>query len=133
MEKYQEFRIKYPNAFITDKSPYGFVLFGFECAVGWHDLLDPLFSYIHDYNAKILREWPITDETTQFIQIRQVKEKFGTLRFYYDGYTEQLNNLVEEAEKKSETTCEVCGKDGTIRGTRWVYTACNEHVRNGDK
>jgi len=54
MTKFEEFRFKYPNAFITDGSPYVFVLFGFECSEGWADLLEPVFKYIDEYNTKIV-------------------------------------------------------------------------------
>lgn len=131
MTKFEEFRFKYPNAFITDGSPYVFVLFGFECSEGWADLLEPVFKYIDEYNTKIVLNQG--NDVSDFIQIRQVKEKFGTLRFYVASADEQCYKLIEEAEHKSQETCEVCGQNGELKGTSWVYTACPEHTKIGDK
>lgn len=45
----------------------------------------------------------------------QVKEKFGTLRFYMDYATDEMYKLIEEAEAKSAITCELCGAFGEPR------------------
>jgi hypothetical protein len=37
----------------------------------------------------------------------QVKEKYGSLRFYMDCGTEKMWKLIEDAETKSESICEV--------------------------
>ena len=57
----------------------------------------------------------------------QVKEKFGTLRFYYSGGDEVVHGMVDLAESMSGVTCEVCGKPGTVRGGGWIQTLCDEH------
>lgn len=54
----------------------------------------------------------------------QVKEKFGTLRFYMTSQTPEMDTIIAEAERKSAITCEVCGKKGRVRGRGWLYTAC---------
>lgn len=54
----------------------------------------------------------------------QVKEKFGTLRFYMTAETKEMRPIIEEAERKSAVTCEQCGKKGKLRGNGWLYTAC---------
>lgn len=56
----------------------------------------------------------------------QIKEKFGTLRFYMTSYTDEIDKIVTEAEKKSEETCEHCGKPGTLRTEGWLFTLCDE-------
>jgi len=56
----------------------------------------------------------------------QVKEKFGTLRFYMTSGTEEMYNLIHEAEEKSGTICEDCGKPGKIRHGGWIRTLCDE-------
>lgn len=56
----------------------------------------------------------------------QVKEKFGTLRFYMTGgETEEMNALIQAAEDESASTCETCGAPGTQRGKSWLFTACD--------
>ena len=67
-------------------SPYE--LFGVECGEGWHELLKPVFDYIENYNKDK------SDENK--IIVEQVKEKFGTLRFYCSFYTDELEKLIEE-------------------------------------
>lgn len=47
-------------------------------------------------------------------EIQQVKEKFGTLRYYYEGGKTQLvrdimDAVVRQAERESAYTCEECG------------------------
>jgi hypothetical protein len=54
----------------------------------------------------------------------QVKEKFGTLRFYMTHSTEEMSTIIQEAEKKSAKTCETCGKAGKLRGYNWYYNRC---------
>ena len=64
------------------------------------------------------------------ITFDQIKEKFGTLRIYTNGcpeviYTES-NNYIQEAESKSETTCEQCGEIGTLKVTGWHGVTCDK-------
>lgn len=60
----------------------------------------------------------------------QVKEKFGTLRYYTQGYyNDKIERLIGEAEKKSEQVCESCGRDtgeSNLKGGSWVYNMCDE-------
>jgi hypothetical protein len=56
----------------------------------------------------------------------QVKEKFGGLRFYYDGGDDQIFGMVYLAENMSYKICEVCGNSGkSINNKGWVRTVCN--------
>lgn len=55
----------------------------------------------------------------------QVKEKFGTLRFYMSDETEEITNLIHEAESASSQTCEDCGAFAKMRGTAWIETKCD--------
>ena len=62
----------------------------------------------------------------------QVKEKFGTLRFYIDRGTDEHYNFIRFAEYMSAVTCEQCGAPGKRRGHGWIYTTCDEHTNEGD-
>ena len=76
--------------------------------------------------------------------VEQVKEKFGTLRFYWqqtggDVPYAQPDALVIAAEALSARTCEVCGKPSEgpqSSKSGWLYTLCDEHreenARTGD-
>jgi hypothetical protein len=98
------------------------IAFGFECGDGWADLLVELCERIQTR----LNEMP--REVANRIVAVQVKEKYGSLRFYISHLDNSIENLIEEAMRKSTETCEVCGKPGSIRGESWYFAACDEHT-----
>lgn len=55
----------------------------------------------------------------------QVKEKYGTLRFYMDLELNGMHELIMEAENKSASTCEECGKPGKMRDGGWLKVRCD--------
>ena len=61
------------------------------------------------------------------VTLDQVKEKFGTLRFYYSGGDDYISGLVSMAESMSAVTCEECGKPGTQTQGGWIKTVCTKH------
>jgi len=63
----------------------------------------------------------------------QVKEKYGTLRFYLSHETDKMERLISEAESKTSTTCESCGSEGEVRNDGWVATRCDECYEEGRK
>jgi hypothetical protein len=63
------------------------------------------------------------------VTLDQVKEKFGTLRFYYTGGDDEISGMVRMAESMSGVTCEECGNPGERRGGGWIYTACDTHTK----
>lgn len=59
--------------------------------------------------------------------ISQIKEKYGTLRFYTSHETED----VKMAELLSRTTCESCGQLGKLReDRRWLLTLCDKCAKD---
>ena len=111
--------------------------FGCECAGGWYQLINDLCQAITDIYAEA--------EVSVDIVIVQIKEKFGSLRFYYSfedspnqlhaldflGSTSlriypnndktkkklrhDIAEIVRSCEEKSSTICESCGYEGVIR------------------
>ena len=97
---------------------------------GWYNLLDELLARIKfmcdSFGVKIIAD--------------QVKSKYGGLRFYNHGTSNEtlsretnrqihdvIDALINEAESRSYKTCEECGdwaKTTTIGG--WVYTLCDK-------
>jgi hypothetical protein len=55
----------------------------------------------------------------------EVKEKYGTLRFYYSGGDERITGMVDLAEALSGATCECCGCPAERRGQTWLSTLCD--------
>lgn len=100
--------------------------FMFECADGWTDLLIELCEKIQAHLNTLPKN--VADEIVAI----QVKEKFGTLRFYVSVYEETIQSYIKEAEKKSCITCETCGCEGKLRGAVWYYTACDLHTETKD-
>jgi hypothetical protein len=68
----------------------------------------------------------ITPKVNRVVAV-QVKEKFGGLRFYYEGGDDQVHGMVRMAESWASVTCEVCGKPGQLRSGGWIKTLCDEH------
>jgi len=61
------------------------------------------------------------------VDVVQVKEKFGGLRFYIDGGNEEINDLIQNAEAESFQTCEECGsKEDVSTSGDWRLTLCKK-------
>lgn len=93
---------------------------GFDCMDGW-------FPIVRDLSLKleaIIAAMP--DEERAKYRAAQVKEKFGTLRFYMTAETDEMDKLIEEAEKASAVTCEYCGQPGKLRTKGWLFTLCDK-------
>src|SRR5574343_434298 len=97
--------------------------FGFP-GDGWYNIVHELSVQLE----AILVRMP-ADEQPKYTA-EQVKEKFGTLRFYMNCYTQEMYDLISEAEKKSATICEKCGAPGKLRKGGWILTLC-DNCANG--
>ena len=58
----------------------------------------------------------------------QVKEKFGTLRFYTSGGDQYTRGVESMADAMSSVTCEECGNAGKLLTTGWYRTLCKTHA-----
>ena len=62
------------------------------------------------------------------VEILQVKEKFGGVRFYVGSAPDEVHRAIEAAEDKSIATCELCGAPGSvICHSGWLMTRCEKH------
>lgn len=109
-----------PTLFRAPEGRSPFALFYFECGDGWFELLldlarqlEPLAKSAHD----------VCDGLPAAVQ---VKEKFGTLRFYLSHGTDEMYALIRDAEERSARTCESCGKPGKVGGRGWLRCSCEE-------
>ena len=64
------------------------------------------------------------------IEIHQIKEKFGGLRFYVGEVPDDVHEAINTAERQSEETCEKCGQPGIIRYGSWMKTLCDDCATN---
>jgi len=71
-------------------------------------------------------QFRVVPEYCKQVYAVQIKEKFGTLRFYYDGGDEYVSGVVTMAEGMSSCTCESCAKPGLRRSGGWVRTLCDD-------
>jgi hypothetical protein len=119
--------------------------YGCDCNDGWYEVIRGLCRDIADAYAERGLEPDVVPE--------QIKEKFGTLRFYYslsstgesplvldflgsgDSLTFSPNQsemgkvvreIVNKWQKASAQTCEFCGVAGELRDLLWIRTLCEE-------
>ena len=104
---------------------------GFECGDGWFNIIDQLMGNIQHHIDWRNRKGEVVLQVT----VDQVKEKFGTLRFYYTGGDDYVRGLVSMAESMSGVTCESCGNPGKSTGGGWIKTVCEAHSgrKNNDE
>jgi hypothetical protein len=66
----------------------------------------------------------VFEEIPQVV-VDQVKEKFGSLRFYYSGGDEKIDGMVSMAEVMSSRICEHCGSPAKINNHNgWLSAIC---------
>jgi hypothetical protein len=104
---------------------------GISCGDGWYGLVYKIAQKIQEINVSL----PDEDK----IVAAQVKEKFGGLRFYINGFREKTRDACKElfefkgsVEQESFETCEVCGKPGRRSGGGWIKTVCEDHDKKTD-
>lgn len=98
---------------------------GFECGSGWFNIIDTLCSQIQHHVDWKSKNLPVEEVESLQVVASQVKEKFGTLRFYYDGGDEVIEGMICMAEAMTGKTCEDCGAPGRRYTNGWHRTLCN--------
>ncbi len=90
-----------------------------DCEHGWNEIIANCHQELKT----------IDDEYT----IAQIKEKFGTLKYYFSSSNpslyKQMCGVVSKYEKMSSSTCELCGSPGATRNSGYIKTLCNEHAK----
>ncbi len=129
--------VKYPKIFAQRNSPMTetCMCWGFCCGDGWYKILDSLCQQIQhhiDWKQEQKEKYGRGEGCSQVVAV-QVKEKFGGLRFYYDGGDDVIDGMVRMAESWASNTCETCGDAGKHRvDNGWHYVACDKHARKVD-
>lgn len=118
--QYEEFAKRMEERFpLMLVVPYG----GFAVGAGWWPIIESLCANIQQYLDWKNREAEVVPQ----VVVEQIKEKFGGLRFYYQGGDDQISGMVRMAEAWAGHSCEDCGAPGTRRSGGWVRTLCDTH------
>jgi hypothetical protein len=96
---------------------------GFAVGKGWWPIIERLSSNIQQHIEWKNRETEVVPQ----VVVEQIKEKFGGLRFYYQGGDDNVAGMVRMAEAWADIACEDCGGIGKRRGGGWVRTLCDVH------
>jgi|ERR1700674_78019 len=102
---------------------------GFDVGDGWYSLLEEAAKKLEPLIAAAIAKDPKAWEFGYY-RASQVKEKYGTLRFYLSGGTDEMYAIINKAVEQSSKTCETCGKPGKIRGRGWYYIRCASCWKN---
>jgi len=125
----------------------------FSVGDGWFTIIDTLCGLISYRleNAKRRLKFSLENPDAKFVSpvaeleadvetlraslptLVQVKEKFGSLRFYYDGGDAETQNYVSFAEALTYHTCEICGAPGKARNDGWVKVLCDAHQKEREE
>jgi hypothetical protein len=123
MERYEAFakamEEKYPKMFANN---YG----GFAVGEGWWPILEALCANIQshiDWQNTNHKKHPVVEQ----VVVEQIKEKFGGLRFYYQGGDDNVHGMVRMAEAWAANCCEECCAPGKRRDGGWIRTLCDQH------
>jgi hypothetical protein len=93
---------------------------GFVHGDGWFPLLLRLCEDLEPLVAETEKE------SGKPFEVLQVKEKFGTLRFYMSHHTDGIDERINSAQEQSSRTCEICGQRGKLAN---LQTRCDEHAQ----
>ena len=102
--------------------------FGFEVGDGWYGI-------IHELSEKLEAMIAAQPADKQHLfRALQVKEKFGTLRFYMTASTDEMNSAISHAEQLSAVTCADCGLPAQQEPrSGWWSTLCDRCAEDRDK
>lgn len=123
----------FPHVFHRDSNgmePWS--MFGIEFSDGWEPSLRRAAEKLEPLFIKAIEKDP---EGYKFGYYRtsQLKEKYGTGRWYLSGGTDEMYAITNAWEKTTHKICEQCGKPGKIRGQGWYYTSCNNCSKSEDR
>lgn len=121
------------------------MVWGFDVGDGWYSLIESICKYlmadVNRLKARIEAQYYSEEDRNKFRQqlveaeknipvVVQVKEKFGGLRFYVRGATENQFDYINFAENFSYRICEECGTthDVMTYNCGWIKSLCSQHA-----
>lgn len=103
-----------------------------ECGEGWYGIILRGCLKLQRLIAKKKELYP---DKTFTVEFEQIKEKYGTLRWYYTAQTDSsydksfydaVDEIINEAEAESFYTCEQCGSERAwVAFDSWLRTECS--------
>jgi hypothetical protein len=90
---------------------------------GWFDLIYDLSKEI---NSIIINLESFGEDIDNYYLV-QIKEKFGSLRYYLQQSTKEMDDIIAIFENKSYDICALCGKDKGPRSAKesaWGLNFC---------
>lgn len=101
----------------------------------WYDTIEDLCASIQDYidNGHVYIEGKEVHKPQ--IECLQIKQKFGTFRFYTNVQDLTVNGMIKMAAHICENTCQRCGSRQDIGYTRtnWVEVCCKSCASEFEK
>ena len=90
---------------------------------GWQELLVQFFDEVFD--RLVFHGIDFSDVSFDDFD---VKEKRGSLRVW-TNFMDQVEDIVDNYELKSNTVCDVCGQAGRLNSgsNAWLSVRCDEH------
>ena len=99
-----------------------------------HTELDDLDSgWRKNFGIKIckdIRRQLIKEGRLFSYRITQIKEKYGELRWYDNGSSDEIQKIIAKYEDISRRTCIICGKPATKISSGYVCPFCDEHIED---
>lgn len=94
------------------------------CGDGWYRLIDEMLEEIESLYRQ--KQW-----TLNSIHIYEVYQKYGTLQLFMNtDIPEEVYTIAEKYESLSESVCEVCGVNGSMRELNdWLKVLCDDCTR----
>ncbi|WP_156820897.1 hypothetical protein [Dasania marina] len=107
---------QFPSLGLNRLNPYMLSL-----PLGWMKSVTEICQLLSDYKK----------ETGNQVKVTQIKEKFGSLRFYYRAPKQpaQLYETIEQLCLMTEEICAYCGSKGKIKHQDGYYmmAVCDKH------
>lgn len=106
----------------------------------WDDTISSSYDYTYTELDDMPKGWRIAFGIKMLEEIRaelikndfldkyriiQIKEKYGQLRWYDNGSTNEILNIITKYEQLSEITCIVCGAPATQISLGWISPYCD--------
>ena len=110
---------KYPKIFVQNTVSMKDIctFYGLNVRKGWFHIIDSLSNNIQENVDK---------RGIEQIEAKQVKEKFGSLRFYVNYYDKEVDDLIRDAAYQASITCEQCGNPGTMKNNEgFIQVSCD--------